>query len=517
MSRPSRNSTTRFVINASSSAITAILRMTVLVWVNHYLLQRIEPAEYALVPIVASLLVVAELFPNIFLRGLSRFMVEADARKDGNGLMTIASSMFPVLGTVALILLGAGIFVMVHIDDVITVAPEYRTDAQLMLILLVSSLCLRVATTPFRVGLHVRMRFVEQNLVLLASEVLRVVVLLALLLGVSTQVLWVVVSTVVANIANMLVLIGYTVAILPDVRFRLSSVSGATIRRLLGFSLWTLFEALNNLVLRAAPALLLNRHGTAIDVSSFHIGSLADTQIRKLVVAAEAPAKPALTTIYATEGEGALQSFYYRGGRYYLWITMFLLPPLVVFARPLIGLYAGDRYMAAASVMVVILGTYPFIWASAMFYQIAYSVGRIRVFNLCVMAMSAVALAGMWYFVVLRGMGAIGAAYGLGLAYVGVHLLVMWPAGLLLVRGSPSVFLWRTLLPGLAPFGTAAAACAAYSAALPIESWGEFLIGCGVSMLVYSGALFGFCLDEADRQLLVRARRKLTRRRGGKG
>ncbi len=514
MGGPPRNSASRYVVNAGSSVLTTLIRMTVLVWMNQYLLRRIEPAEYALVPVITSLMVVAELFPLIFLRGLSRFMVEADARNDDRGVAEIASSMFPVLLSVATVLLVGGLFVVVHIDSIITVDPAYRADAQIMLLLLVSVMCLTVAATPFRVGLYVRQRFVEQNLILLGSELLRVGMLLTLLLMVSTKALWVIVASSAGNLVNVLVLIVVTYYVLPGARFRLSLISLATIRRLMSFSLWTFVQSINNLALRAAPALLLNRHSTALDVAAFHVGNLADVQIRKVVVSAAAPMIPALTTIYATEGEGALQRFYYQGGRYYLWATLFLLPPLLVFADPLIELYIGARYADAALVMVLVLGAYPFTWASAMFYQIAYAVGRIKTFNLCILFLAGVALVAMWYFVAVRNMGAIGAALGLGGAYALVHLLIMWPWGLWLVRGRWSRFLRTTVLPGILPFAAAMLACWFYVWTVPIDSWPRFFSGCGLSALVYAAVLFGLALQDGDRALIGRAAAKIRKRLG---
>ncbi|WP_172300497.1 lipopolysaccharide biosynthesis protein [Pseudoruegeria sp. HB172150] len=516
MSAAQRNTASRYVLNATSSIVTMLLRMGALVWVNQFLIHRIAPEEYALVPVVASLLVIAEILPLIFMRGLSRFMVEADARQDTAEMTRIVSSMVPVLTAVAMVLLVGGLLATVNIDSVINVAPEYRWQAQAMLLMLVAVLCLRVALTPFRVGLHVRMRFVEENMILLATEVLRVVLLVFLLLAVSTQVIWVTVSTCVANVVNMLILIGYTVRIIPDARLRLSAIAVATVKRLLSFSLWTLFQAFNNLVLRAVPALLLNRNASAIDVASFHIGNLADTQIRRLAVAATAPAKPALTTIYATEGEDSLQKFYYLGGRYYLWVTLFLLPPLLVFAYPLIELYAGARYLKAAPVMVMLLGVYPFVWASGMFYEVAYSVGRIRSFNICIMILSLAALGGMWYLVVIRDLGALGAAMGLSGSYAIVHLLIMWPAGLWLVKGTWPVFVGETLVRGIAPFVAACLACAAFGYVFPITSWGGFFLGSAVSALVYPAVLIGLCLSESDKVLMQRAVHKIRGRFSGK-
>ena len=50
------------VVNSVSSVISIGLQITFLVWVNRYLLQRIEPAEYAIFPLIMSLVVFADLF-----------------------------------------------------------------------------------------------------------------------------------------------------------------------------------------------------------------------------------------------------------------------------------------------------------------------------------------------------------------------------------------------------------------------------------------------------------------------
>ena len=181
------NTVTRLGVNISSSLITAIIRITVLVWINQYLLRRIAPEEYALLPVITSLMVIVELIPIIFNQGVHRFMVAADARADEDRLVSVVSSMVPVLASLsALVLIGGGLAAF-WISALIRVDPIYVNDARLMLLLLVLGLALQIGSTPFRVGLSVKMRFVEQNLILLATESLRVLLLLVLIFGIGPQ------------------------------------------------------------------------------------------------------------------------------------------------------------------------------------------------------------------------------------------------------------------------------------------------------------------------------------------
>lgn len=512
MREKTRNTARRYAINAASSVATTLISMTVLVWVNQYLLRRISPAEYALVPVLFSLMVFAEFFRIIFTRGLSRFMVEADARGDDTEVTRIVSSMLPVLALVALVLAVAGAVAIRHIDSLILVDPAFIGSARVMLALLVVTLCVSIVTTPICAGLYVRMRFVELNLIELGTELIRMAVLLALMLGLGPRAVWVVVASSVANLGNFTTLAIISYRILPSARFRGELVSLATARRLLSFSLWTSVQGLNLFVQRAAPALLLNRFSNEVNVAAFYVGNLPNQQMRKLIQAAAGPATPALTALYATEGEAALQEFYYRGGRYHLWAALFLTPPLIIYAEPLIRLYVGGSYIEAAMVMLLLLASYPFNWASAMFYQIAYATGRIRAYNICSIALAITAMAGMYYLVAVRDMGAIGAAWGMAGGFGLAQLVIIWPFGLRLVHGSWRRFLRSTLLPGMAPFLAALLACWLFELVLPVDSWLRFFMGCGISALVYLGVLLGLCLDLSERQTMHQMLRRITQR-----
>lgn len=511
-SAPPKNTGLRYAINAGSSVLSVLIAMVILVWVNQYLLKRISPEEYALVPVMLSLMVFGEFFKIIFTRGLSRFMVEADTRGEHDEVTRIVSSMLPVLGGVAAVIGGLGILGVIYIDTIVVVDPQYIFSARLMLGLLIFTLCVAIFTTPLCAGLYVRMRFVELNLITLGTEATRGGLLVALLFYAGPRAHWVVVSSTIAQVGSFLLLTAITLTILPSAWPKWSFASRAKAKQLLSFSLWTSVQALNMFVQRAAPALFLNRFSTDIDVASFYLGNLPNQQIRRLTQAAANPATPALTALYASEGEKALRELYYRGGRYHLWAALFLVAPLVVFATPLMTLYAGEAYVGAAIVMVMLLGAYPFHWSSAMFYQIAYAIGRIKAYNVCSVFMAVIALIGIYAFVVVLEWGAFGAALGMLLGFGVAQVAIIWPFGLRLIEGSWRLFLTNTLIPGLAPGVAAILACLLFNAIWPVDSWLRLSLGTALSMMVYVAVLAGLCLDAKDREMAGKALAKITRR-----
>jgi O-antigen/teichoic acid export membrane protein len=497
-----------YATNAVSSVLTRLLQLTVFVWVNQYLLRRIAPEEYSLFPVVVSLMFFADIFKNIITGGIGRFLVEADSCDDETGVTRIVSSMFPVVLCAAACFAIVGVIVAWQIGNLLNIGLAYLPQARLMLLLLVILLCLSVAASPFSEGAYIRQRFVTLNLIELTTEAFRITVLLVLLLTVSTKVMWLVVASTCAGIVNLFLRVLLTRRWMPAIRFRKDLFCTATARKLIRFGAWTSIQGITGLASSTAPTLLLNRFASALDVASFHLGRLPEIQIRGLAAVAAGPALPALTRIYAIGGEGSLNDLYYRGGRYFLWVTLLLVAPLLVFAKQIIHLYAGENYAPAAAVMVALFAVYPFHWASAMFFQVAHATARIGAYYICDVVVQACTLLALFY-AVRQGFGAPGA--GLAIALVGgsLHLLLIWPMGLRLVNGSWKQFILQTIIPGVVPFLSALLACHAFLAFVDLNSWSMIVLGSGMAAVVYCAALGVFCLDSEDRSLLARATARL--------
>jgi O-antigen/teichoic acid export membrane protein len=499
-----RNTVGLYAVNATSSVATRVIQLTVLVWTNQYLLRRIEPQEFSLFPVVMSLVFFADVFKNIFTGGLGRYIVEADARGDDDGVSSVVSSMLPFLLGVAATIAAAGSLAAWHIETLINVEPAYVHDARMMLLLLTGLLSLQVATSPFAQGLYVRQQFVRLNLLDLSSEVLRLSMLVMLLFGVSTRVLWLVVASVTAGVVNIALRVVMTRKLMPAIRFRRELMSLDTARTLTSFGAWTSIQGVTDLVSNTAPALILNRYGTPLDVASFHLGRLPDVQTRRITAAAMVPAQPALTSLYAIKGEGALNDLYYRGGRYHLWLTLLVILPFVAYGSQMVQLYVGSDYASAATVMLALLVIYPFLWASAMFYRTAHASGNVRAYYLCEIVVQAASLGALVYAVRARGDGAAGAAIAVAISTAALHVLLIWPMGLRLVGGNWKSFFRHTVIPGTVPFAAGLIVCYIFSRSVLLSSWSTIGLGWVLGVAAYVAVLSGFCLEPTDRDFIRR-------------
>ena len=272
------------MINSASSLATRMLSISVLVWLQQYLLKRIEPAEYALLPVLYSVMMFAPLITTILTSGLGRYIVEAYARHDDERVTQITSTMFPILCGAGLLFLAAGWTLAWHIGSVLDIEPEYLWDARVMMALLMFSAAIRLPVAPFGTGLFVRQKFVLQNLIQVGAEVFRLSLLFILLLGVSTRVLWVITAAVSAGMIGLIVRTTISRRLVPTLRFRPSHIHWPIARELTSFGGWSFVAQVASTIRTGADALILNKLATPLDVSCFHLGSLPMKHLQKTVI-----------------------------------------------------------------------------------------------------------------------------------------------------------------------------------------------------------------------------------------
>jgi hypothetical protein len=152
---------------------------------------------------------------------------------------------------------------------------------------------------------------------------------------------------------------------------------------------------------------------------------------------------------------------------------------------------------------MVVLGVYPLLWSSGMFYQVAFAAGRIGAFNVCSAVLSIAVAAGLWLFVVKLGMGAKGAAYGVGGALALVHILMIWPLGLRFIGGSWAIFTRQSLIPGLGPALAATAAGWLFLELAAPTTWSMLGLGTLIVWAVYFPLIFAVA-DAGDRARIRR-------------
>ena len=279
----------------------------------------------------------------------------------------------------------------------------------------------------------------------------------------------------------------------------------------MSFGLWTTLGQLANMMVSSVGVLILNAYGSAMDVTVYHLGATAFRQIESAIGLAAFPLLPALTAMHSLADKARLARTTLRGGRYGLWVALFVACPAAIFSREFVQLYLGEGFADAAIVLTLFMGIFVFLGPTSLLPMLAMAMARVRDYHLAFFTSSALALLITLYLVAGQGWGAIGVALALLVATALAELAYFWPLQLRLTGASFRDFTTVVLLRGLLPAIVASVVWAAIARLSPPDSWLSLLLTITAGAVVYVGTLVSFCLDENDRSIVRRAVKRFLR------
>ncbi len=501
------------LVNSVSTVLMRLMTLVIVVWMHQYLIRRIPTEEYAIYPVVLSVMAFTPIMTSVLTGGIARYVVHAYARHDTHRVSQIVTSVSPRIAVAAIALWSAGAVAAHLIGSLLSVDPSVLDDAQLMMFLIVTIQALELLLFPFSLGLYVRQRFVLTNLILLFEELVRIPLTVVLLLGVSPRSLWIVVAMFVSRVPRLLATLAISQRLVPSLRFRLGLFDGSTARRLLSFGSWTAIGGVAHRLGTHADPIILNLLSTPFEVTIFNIGSLPAQRLSNIINMASDPLQPMITAMHAKGDSAGLQRAYLRGNRIILWAVLLPCVPLMVLGAPLSVLYVGDAYVRAGVVMLWVSLSLCLGRSAEMLYRVAVASARVRGFFLTAIAGS---ILNVGLTVVLVGhfdLGATGAAIATIVMTIASRPILWW-MGNRMVEISFARFWRETLWPAILPAVVAAGVCWVLNLLVAPNTWLELGLCAGAGMVAYLAALLLFGLQPADRRdlasLLRSARNRLS-------
>lgn len=486
------------LINSVSSLAARLINVGVLVWLNQYLLSEISPEEYALYPVVMSVIIFVPLATSVLTSGVARYCVEAKAQSDNERVTAIVSTIMPLLLAVSSLLLILGAIFTWQIDAVLKIPADRLMDAQLMMGLLVVSLVVRLPLIPLSAGFFITQKMVLANMIRVASEFFRIAVLFALLFGVSTRVIWVVVAAVAADCLRGAVTQYWSRKLVPELRFRVRAIRWKLARELVSFGAWRFLSQLAERLRSHADVLILNQLATPVDVASYHVGSLPRRQIGDTVTQGAMSLVAPMTAMHASQNTGALRNVYLRGGRIALWLSLLIAVPGIIFSREIIALYLRDRYPQAGVVMALLLAAFVVGYGHMMLPRLITATANVKAFALRTIVIQICNLALTLYLVGGLKMGAVGSALSTLMTTSILQPLIVWPLAFRIADLSLGIWLKKTFWPGLLPALIGGIAWLGAGYVVPVTGWIKLGVVFGIGASVYLLVLRYFAMRPED-------------------
>ena len=487
------------LINSASSVVVLVLNLTVLIWLQQYLLKRISPDEYALLPLVMAIMVFAPLLTMVLTGGLGRYITVAYAHGDDEEVTRICSTMFPLLLAGGFAFLCIGWFAAWHIDSLLKVVPEFANDARIMLALLVFSMAIRLPLAVFSSGFVVRQKLMLQDMIDVGCQLFRIALLFALLFGVGVKVLWVTVALVASELLSLAISTPISIRLVPAQRIKWGRYKGSLANEMVGYGAWGFIDRAAEALKQAMDPIILNRFATSVDVSVFHVAGIVPRQLRLMLAPITRPFIPVLAAFYGTDDRVRLRNTYLRVARYHTWILFFFVVPGIVFREEIIILYLGDAYSQAANVMAVLLLTTGLGGLNALGAAVVAAAGEMKGIALRMLLLQVVNLTITVVLVVFLHLGALGAAIATFVAVVSVEVAFVWPF-CRKIAGVPSgLWLREVVIPGTTPAIASVCFCLAALNLLTIDSWFKLITLFCISGIAYALVLVSVGLRVQDR------------------
>ena len=488
------------LINTASSAVTLILNFSVLIWLQQYLLKRISPEEYSLVPILMSIMAFAPLLTMTLTQGIGRYITTAYAKGDDAEVGRICSTMFPILFAAGIALLGIGWLGAWHIEKLLDIAPEFVSDSRIMMALLVFSAALRVILSIFGSGFIVKQKLMLQDMIDVGCQLLRIIILFSLLLGISTQVLWVVVAMVVAEITNLIVSTIVSLRILPIQRnINLNYFRTHIAKEITSYGGWGLIHHLADTIKQSFDPLILNRFATAVDVSVFYVGGIAARQLRMMLTPFSRPFIPILAALCATEDYTKLRNTYLRSTRYHLWIILIIAVPAIIFSDEVMHLYLDGKYDEAGLIMSILLCVTVLNTFNSLGDAVVMAAGEVKEMSIRFIIIQASNIALTILFVVYLQQGALGSAAATLIAVAILETIFMWPFCRKVAHTPTSLWIKEVVLPCVGSALPSLVLCLSVKMLTGVETWGDLILLSLLSAILHFIMIMFFGLRLQDR------------------
>ena len=486
-------------LNSIGTAFAHLLNIAALVWVVQHLLKRISPEEFELLPVVSSLVVFMPIFLDTFSSGIARYVTAAYAGKDFERITCIASTMFVVNLVVAFFLMLLVGLASWQVDAILDIHPDRIGEARLMLLMLVGSSVLFLPTTPLVVGMHVKQRFLIISAITTVATIIRILVMVVLIVGLAPKVIYVAFATFIATVFTQIAKLLWSRRLLPELHFSPAAVDLTIARSILGFGVWSTLGRTANAIRQGADPLILNQLSTAIQVNTFHVGSLVDRQIRALLSMVTTPLEPIFTSLHVDADDDRFGKAFLRVTRLTLWLTTPPLIPLLVFREEFMQLYLGSafsQYPSASNVMGLLLLTFPFVATLSPLFLIVRAKGDIGAYTRRIIFAQFANLFFTFVLVWNIGLGAIGSALATLIVTI-TYPAYLWPLGCKFAAIKYGVYKKQILL-GVFPSALSGLIAVCIRNIVEIDSWIELSAYSTVTVLV-GGILTLPMLHSADR------------------
>lgn len=486
------------IINSMSSAVSLVANLTVLIWLQQFLLKRISPEEYSILPVLMSIMAFTPLLTAILTSGLGRQMTLSYVKGDDEEVTKICSTMFPILCAAGILFLSLGLFLAHNIASVLDIDSQYIDDAKLMLSVLVLVASLRFPLAIYSSAFVVTQKLMLQDLIDLGCQFVRIILLFVFLFGISVEIKWVVIATALSELLNLAISTPVARRLVPAMRIRFGVFKSHIAKTIISYGGWGFLQQTSKTIKDTFDVIILNRFASALQVTLFYVSGLAPRQLIYLTIPLTRPFIPVLTSMIAVDDYFKLKNTYLRVARYHSWLLLCVGIPAIIFSNEIMHIYLDGKYPETGNLMAILLLISVSNGFNALGYAVAAAAGELRGLSLRTLLVNVTSMATALYLIVVLNLGALGSVIATVSCYFILEITIVWRFCRKIANADLYDWVREVVKPCLITAIPSILICLSLKEILDITTLIELLLSSALSALVYILLILKTGLREQD-------------------
>lgn len=365
--------------------IRMFLIMGVSLYTSRIILRVLGVEDFGIYNVVASIVVLFSFIQNAMTAAIQRFLNFELGKGDlDQARRVFSSSIIIYAGICLLIFIFAETVGLWFLKTQLNI-PEERTDAAYWVYQVsIFAALVQIIQMPYNASIIAFEKMSFYALISIIEVILRLLIVF-ILYFVNTIDKLKLYSLLVLIVSSIVFLLYYFYC---RKKFTICSFKwvydSLLLRRLLGFSGWSLFGSLANVGLNQGVGFILNIFYGVLMNASLGIANQVGTAVNKFISSFQIAFNPQIVKIYAVEDFNYLNNLILRTSKYSFYLMLIIVVPLLVDTKFILGIWLGEIPQYAVLFSQITLLYLLIDSIAGPFWMTAYASGRIRVYQIIV-------------------------------------------------------------------------------------------------------------------------------------
>ena len=334
----------RFAINLASNVGQLVLSILVGAWYVPFLVRKLGPAVYGLIPLAGSITSYMALITLGLNSAVSRYLTIALEQKDNDKANRIFNTSF--WGSLALTAMLAVLAALgvIYLDHIIRVPAGFEVHARWLFAATAAAFLLNEIKTPFDVSSFCRNRFDLRNIVSISEVLARVGLVVILFYAVAPNIYYVGYAIFFGTVVSSAGAIWLWKMLTPTLRVHPRHFEWHTLRELTATGGWVVINQIGAILYLGIDLLVANRLFGAEQSGKYAAVLQISVLIRTLGSTVAAVFSPTVLYYFARQDLDGLMAYL---GRAVKCLGLLLALPIALtcgFAEPLLRLWLGPNF-----------------------------------------------------------------------------------------------------------------------------------------------------------------------------